>query len=110
MLVGSANPDLVLKAKSLHNEIKDFLSQPRSSVSSLPRVSGTVSLAIPYDPTSQLGDDDRDNLSMYLCSKFPQLRDLGNKDVSSMVHNTICFIIDAPTLKGIHFCFCIQCD
>ncbi|CAC5393100.1 unnamed protein product [Mytilus coruscus] len=100
-LTGEESPvdevDLTKKAKCMHEEIKNFLANYNSSCSKqLPRANDVH--LIPFLVTST--DDDLsseyqiDELANFLCANYPRLQDISSQDVSSLLHNTVEFIIN----------------
>lgn len=90
--------DLTKKAKYMHKEIKNFLANYNSSCSKqLPRANDVH--LIPFlEPSTN--DDDKfseyqiDELANFLCANYPRLQDISSQDVSSLLHNTVQFIIN----------------
>ncbi|CAG2195887.1 unnamed protein product [Mytilus edulis] len=101
-LTGEESPvgevDLTKKAKYMHKEIKNFLANYNSSCSKqLPRANDVH--LIPFlEPSTN--DDDKfseyqiDELANFLCANYPRLQDISSQDVSSLLHNTVQFIIN----------------
>ncbi|CAC5411100.1 unnamed protein product [Mytilus coruscus] len=100
-LTGEESPvdevDLTKKAKCMHEEIKNFLANYNSSCSKqLPRANDVHLISFLVTST----DDDRsseyqiDELANFLCVNYPRLQDISSQDISSLLHNTVEFIIN----------------
>lgn len=87
---------MTVKAKSMHDEICKYLENYKASCTAqLPRANDVH--IIPFLATS--GDETQsdckfDELANYLCATYPRLRDLSSQDVSSLLHNTVQFVIN----------------
>ncbi|CAC5414941.1 unnamed protein product [Mytilus coruscus] len=100
-LTGEESPveevDLTKKAKYMHKEIKNFLANYNSSCSKqLPRANDVH--LIPFLETSTDADPSSeyqiDEIANFLCANYPRLQDISSQDVSSLLHNTVQFIIN----------------
>ncbi|CAC5415894.1 unnamed protein product [Mytilus coruscus] len=80
---------LIQKAKDMHLEIKEFLINYLPS-KSLPKIGDNVSISY-EDKTRDITEDDRDELTRYLCT-FKEIN-LTIPDIPSMLHDTIAFIL-----------------
>ncbi|CAC5378761.1 unnamed protein product [Mytilus coruscus] len=86
---GDKENALIQKAKDMHLEIKEFLINYLPS-KSLPKIGDNVSISY-EDKTRDITEDDRDELTRYLCT-FKEIN-LTIPDIPSMLHDTIAFIL-----------------
>ncbi|CAC5383681.1 unnamed protein product [Mytilus coruscus] len=87
--LGDKENALIQKAKDMHLEIKEFLINYLPS-KSLPKIGDNVSISY-EDKTRDITEDDRDELTRYLCT-FKEIN-LTIPDIPSMLHDTIAFIL-----------------
>ncbi|XP_063406603.1 uncharacterized protein LOC134690575 isoform X2 [Mytilus trossulus] len=88
---------VISKAKEMEAEIMTFLKNYKH-IKSLPKISNSI-LNEYDDVTKSMSDDERDELTEYLCT-FKEINPTAF-DVPSMVHNTIAYIINYSSIKGI---------
>ncbi|CAC5402674.1 unnamed protein product [Mytilus coruscus] len=86
---GDKENALIQKAKDMHLEIKEFLINYLPS-KSLPKIGDNVSISY-EDKTRDITEDDRDELTRYLCT-FKEIN-LTIPDIPSILHDTIAFIL-----------------
>ncbi|CAC5391640.1 unnamed protein product [Mytilus coruscus] len=86
---------LVEKAKNmLHAEIQSYLENYTESYI-LPRANDVH--LIPFlEPSveSSYSENQIDELVNFLCSKYPSLQDTSSRDISSLIHNIVQFIVN----------------
>ncbi|VDI67162.1 Hypothetical predicted protein [Mytilus galloprovincialis] len=88
---------VISKAKEMEAEIMTFLKNYKH-IKSLPKIGNSI-LNEYDDVTKSMSDDERDELTEYLCT-FKEINPTAF-DVPSMVHNTIAYIINYSSIKGI---------
>ncbi|CAG2251693.1 unnamed protein product [Mytilus edulis] len=85
---------LVEKAKNMHAEIQSYLENYTESYN-LPRANDVH--LIPFlEPSveSSYSENQIDELVNFLCSKYPSLQDISSRDISSLIHNIVQFIVN----------------
>ncbi|CAC5417104.1 unnamed protein product [Mytilus coruscus] len=85
---------LVEKAKNMHAEIQSYLENYTESYI-LPRANDVH--LIPFlEPSveSSYSENQIDELVNFLCSKYPSLQDISSRDISSLIHNIVQFIVN----------------
>lgn len=87
---------IVVKAKEMKDEIKQFL-QTYKPHKKLPKIGDSI-LNEYFDTTKGITEDERDELTSYLCT-FEEIN-FSVLDIPSMVHDTISFIMHHSDKKG----------
>ncbi|VDI18397.1 Hypothetical predicted protein [Mytilus galloprovincialis] len=85
---------LVEKAKNMHAEIQSYLENYTERYN-LPRANDVH--LIPFlEPSveSSYSENQIDELVNFLCSKYPSLQDISSRDISSLKHNIVQFIVN----------------
>ncbi|VDH91820.1 Hypothetical predicted protein [Mytilus galloprovincialis] len=85
---------LVEKAKNMHAEIQSYLENYTERYN-LPRANDVH--LIPFlEPSveSSYSENQIDELVNFLCSKYPSLQDISSRDISSLIHNIVQFIVN----------------
>ncbi|CAG2212719.1 unnamed protein product [Mytilus edulis] len=95
---GKELKSLVEKAKEIRKEIKEYMVNYKPC-KSLPKVGDSI-LEEYVDTTKGISEEDRDDLTAYLCT-FEELN-FTVLDIPSMVHDTISFIIHHSDRKDIN--------
>ncbi|CAC5417385.1 unnamed protein product [Mytilus coruscus] len=88
---------VISKAKEMEADIMKFLKNYKH-IKSLPKIGNSI-LNEYDDVTKSMSDDERDELTEYLCT-FKEINPTAF-DVPSMIHNTIAYIINYSSVKGI---------
>lgn len=83
---------LLESAKLMKRQIGVFVKTHKVTVP-LPRGKNREWLEVRTDKSSHLNEDERDRITNYLCMNFKELRNLGNPEVASLIHDTIEYII-----------------
>ena len=78
----------------MHTEIKSFLENYTETFK-LPRANDVhlISFLAPFVDCGY-SENQIDELVNFLCSNYPRLQDISSQDISSLVHNTVQFVVN----------------